>query len=61
MKNLQLQYKLALIGAILIIIGAFFKLMHLGIGLLQAPLILGIGVILLFAGILIAIVKAFKK
>ncbi len=61
MKNLQIQYKLALLGAALILIGAFFKIMHLGVGFVQSPLILGSGAIILFIGVLIAIFKALKK
>lgn len=48
---------LLLLGATLIIIGAVFKLMHLGIGFLQANTLVGLGALCIVVGLVIILVK----
>lgn len=52
---------LIIFGALLVIIGAVFKLMHLGVGFLQAPLLLGIGVVCIVIGLVVTLISRLSN
>ena len=60
--SVRIPRLLIILGALLVIIGAVFKLMHLGVGFLQAPILLGAGVtFIVVALIIIAISRLANK
>jgi len=52
---------LIVFGALLVIVGAVFKLMHLGVGFLQAPLLLGTGVVCIVLGLVITAISRLSN
>ena len=48
---------LIIFGALLVIVGAVFKLMHWGVGFLQANTLLGIGAVLIVIALVVIIIS----
>ena len=52
---------LILFGAILVIVGVIFKLMHLGFSFLQANILVGVGVTLIVMGLVIMAISRLSN
>jgi hypothetical protein len=60
--SIRIPRLLIILGALLVIVGAVFKLMHLGVGFLQANIFVSIGATLIvIALVVIAISRVANK
>ena len=60
--SIRISRLLLIFGALLVIVGAVFKLMHLGVGFLQANLLVGAGTLfVIIALVILAVNRAMKK
>lgn len=52
---------LIIFGALLVIVGAVFKLMHLGFGFLQADVLVGAGAVCVVIGLVITLISRISN